>query len=196
MSIAVEKIVVTPEELLAWSDATGIELIDGVLKERTVSSLSSWVGGRIFFKLSLHVEANELGWVFPPDSGIQCFLDAPRTVRKPDVSFVKIDRLKSEEIRDGWLRVVPDLVVEVVSPHDLSYEVEEKIEMFRRAGVPLIWIVIPPTRSVRVIRADGSSSLIGEGDELLGEGVVPGFACRVADLFLPTAPSPAADPVG
>ena len=59
-------------------------------------------------------------------------------MRRLDVSFVSGSRLAVAEIQEGWLKVVPDLVVEVVSPHDLAYEVETKTEEYRRVGVPLI----------------------------------------------------------
>ena len=194
MSVALEKSVVTPEQLLAMPDGKDFELVDGELQERAMSTLSSCVAIRLIIRFGMYVEVEGLGWVFDSENGYQCFVDSPRTVRKPDVSFVRADRLGVEEIGDGWLRLVPDLVVEVISPNDLMYEVEEKIEKYRAAGVPLIWVVVPPTRSVRIIRGDGSSSTIREGDELSGEGVVPGFRCRVADLFPPrtTATAPAA----
>jgi hypothetical protein len=55
--------------------------------------------------------------------------------------------------------------------------------------VRLIWILIPPTRTVLVRRLDGTATELGEGGELSGEDVLPGFTCRVADLF--TMPGPA-----
>ena len=85
--------------------------------------------------------------------------------------------------------------MEVVSPQDTTYEVEKKLEEYRRAEVPLIWVVILPTRSVRIIRGDGSSTLIREADLLTGESIIPGFSCRVADFFLPATPSQAAEPI-
>lgn len=189
MSIATGQALVTPEELLAMPNSVDFELVDGELKGRSMSSLSSWVGGRTFQRLGTHVEIHRLGWVFPADSGYQCFPASPRSVRKPDVSFVRLDRLSADEIRDGWLRVVPDLVVEVVSPHDLFSDVEEKISAYLDAGVPLIWIINPPTRSVRVIRGDGTTTDLRKAGELSGEQVVPGFLCPVGDLF-PPRPSP------
>jgi len=82
--------------------------------------------------------------------------------------------------------VAPDLVVEVVSPNDLFTEIDEKVEEYWRAGTPLIWVINPDLRTLQNYRADGSSNRLREGDKLTGEGVLPGFACAVADLFLPT----------
>ena len=185
MSIARARSEVTPEQLLGLPDAISFELVDGEIQERHMSSMTSYVGGTIYFLLRSYLRANRLGWVFPSDNGYQCFPNSPRTVRRPDVSFVRLDRLAAEEIRDGWLRVVPDLVVEVVSPHDLAYELEEKLQEYRQVNVPLIWVVIPPTRVVRILRMDGTSVSLHEGNTLDGADILPGFTCAVADLFLP-----------
>ena len=48
---------------------------------------------------------------------------------------------------------------------------------------------LPPgeVRTVQVHRPQGAGTILHEQDELSGEDVVPGFHCRVADLFvLPT----------
>jgi Uma2 family endonuclease len=193
MNAVAEKTLLTPEDLLALPDEKGFELVDGELVERHVSVLSSWVAGQIFGLIRDLVLRGQLGWAFPPDNGCQCFPELPNTVKRPDVSFVRADRMNWDQIADGWLRIVPDLVVEVISPNDLAYEVDEKIEMFHRAGVPLIWIVNPIVRTVRIVRIDGSTTILREGDELSGEDVVPGFACPVAAIFPPRAPAAPAE---
>lgn len=66
---------------------------------------------------------------------------------------------------------------------DLAVETASKREEYRRAGVRLIWIVNPETRMIHVYRADGSTSLLHEDDELSGEDVIPGFTCRVSAVF-------------
>jgi Uma2 family endonuclease len=188
MNAVAEKTLLTPEDFLAMPDQKGFELIDGELVEQNVSVQSSWIAGTIFRRIADHVDRGQLGWTFPPDNGIQCFTDSPRTVRKPDVSFVRAGRLTWDQIGDGWLRIVPDLVVEVISPNDLAEEVEEKIEMFHRVGVPLIWVVSPTARTVRILRSNGLTTILREGDELSGEDVVAGFVCPVAAIFPPRAP--------
>lgn len=55
------------------------------------------------------------------------------------------------------------------------------------AGVSLVWVIDPPTRSVRVHRADGTRTDLQEDDELNGEHVLPGFRRSVREVF----PAPA-----
>src|SRR4051794_6682070 len=103
----------TPEDLLAMPDGKGFELVDGSLVETNVSTLSSWVGGRTYRLLASHVEAGGLGTAWPADNGLQCFPDDPGKVRRPDASFIGRDRYSLDRLSEGFLRIAPDLVVEV-----------------------------------------------------------------------------------
>jgi len=46
------------------------------------------------------------------------FPHAPKLTRCPDVSFVRRERLPTNEVPDGNMLILPDAVVEVVSPND------------------------------------------------------------------------------
>ena len=188
MSAVAEKTLITPEEFLRMPDRKNFELVDGDLLERNVSALSSWVGFTLARLIGNYVEGNQLGWMFGADNGFQCFPDRPKAVRLPDVSFVKSGRMTWDQLTDGWLRVVPDLVVEVISPNDKAYELDEKIEMFLKAGVPLLWIVNPNVRTIRILRADGSAAILRDADQLSGEDIIPGFVCPVSSIFPPLTP--------
>ena len=132
--------------------------------------------------LHLHVRMNDLGHVFAAETGFILRRD-PDTVRAPDVAFISSARMRAEEIPDGFIEIVPDLVVEVVSPGDTRREVEEKVGDWLTAGVRLAWLIYPATRTATVHRnPNGVSNLVGD-DFLDGEDVVPGFSCRVGDLF-------------
>ena len=129
-----------------------------------------------------HVRANGLGRVFAAETGFILRRD-PDTVRAPDVAFVAQSRLPVDEIPDSFIELVPDLVVEVVSPGDTRREVQEKIEDWLRAGVSLVWAVYPVTRTATVFRSLDDITHLTERDFLDGEDVVPGFTCPLAELF-------------
>ena len=116
-------------------------------------------------------------------NGIQCFPDEPRKVRKPDVSFVKRERFSLEHLHEGFLSIAPDLAVEVVSTRDEVGELNEKVEEYLAAGIPLVWVIDPETEIVIIHRGDGSVAKLRKNDELNGENIIPGFTCKVADLF-------------
>jgi Uma2 family endonuclease len=186
MSVAVateNKTRYTPEDLLAMPDGKNYELVDGQLVERNIGAESSWIGGNLYFALRSHCKDPAVGWVWPADNGYQCFPHAPKLVRRPDVSFIRAGRLPGGQLSKGHVRISPDLVVEVVSPNDLAYEVEEKVDDYQKAGVPLIWVIYPNVGTLYIRRSNGSVTRLHQDDELSGEEVIPGFRCLVRSLF-------------
>ena len=182
----------TPEDLLALPDGDLYELVDGCPVEKTMGAEASWIGGEVLAVLRNFVRDHDLGRVFPADTGYQCFSATPNLVRKPDVSFIRWGRLPGDTLPTGNVRIAPDLAVEVVSPNDTYYEVEQKVREFLKAGVRQVWVINPPTRAVRIHRPGGSLTDLGEDQELTGADVVPGFRCRVGELF-PVTPASAAN---
>jgi Uma2 family endonuclease len=175
----------TPDDLLAMPDGKRFELVAGHLVERNMGLESSWVGGQLLSRLNRFCEDHNAGWAFPADDGYQCFPHDASLVRRPDVSFIRRGRLPGEVLPQGWGKIPPDLVVEVISPNDSAGDVEEKLDDYQKAGVPLVWVVNPRSHAVMVYRLDGSVSRLRAGDELSGENILPGFRCPVQELFPP-----------
>jgi len=164
-------------------DRKSYELVDGHLVARDVSVLSSWVGAETRDILNRFVKERQLGWTWGADLGYVCFPSAPGKVRRPDVSFVRKERLPEGLTSEGYLYIPPDLAVEVISPNDLAYQVDHKVDEYLNAGVPLVWVINPEARKVFIHRRDQSVSALREADELSGEDVLPGFRCRVSTIF-------------
>lgn len=135
---------------------------------------------RVNRRLASFVEDNNLGTVFTNDTGFVTARD-PDSVRGPDVSFWTREKLP--EVPEGYIEVAADLVVEVVSPGDRYARVQRKVSEYMTKGVRLIWIIDPDDRSVAVFREGHEPRVLGENESLIGEDVLPGFTCRVADLF-------------
>lgn len=175
---------VTADELLAMPDEARYELVDGELKERNLSTLSSYVAGRVYLSIANHCENKKIAWVFPEGTGFQCFDNDPQRVRKADTAIIRRTRLERELIRaKGYVRIAPDLVVEVVSPNDLSYEVEEKVQEWLGAGVQQVWVIHPDLKRLSVWQSRKPAILLYEGDIVADELLLPGFNLKVADLF-------------
>ena len=157
------------------------ELIDGEPLAVTPSSdRSGWVSGRIFSRLERFVDANNLGWAFPAETGFILF-ENRATVRSPDAAFVRRDRLSG--LTDRFVPLAPDLAVEVLSPSDRMTDALGKVTMYLQAGVQSVWLVDPLERTVTVFRPDAALKLLAEGDILDGGDVLPGFSVPVADIF-------------
>lgn len=173
----------TPADLLAMPESSNIELVNGDLVEKPVSVLSSIVESRIIKRLDDYCESQELGVVASATCGIQCFPDEQRRIRKPDLLFVKRERFSPENLKEAFLSIAPDLVVEVVSTHDEVSELNVKVEEYLAAGVALVWVVDPETATVMIHRADGSVAKLHKNDDISGENVIPGFKCKVAEFY-------------
>jgi Uma2 family endonuclease len=173
----------TPEQLLEMEDGHRFELIDGKLVERHMGARASKVIANVIGILRQHVHSQKPGTVFSSECGYQIFPDKPKQVRYPDGSFISSDRLPEDQIPGGHVRVAPDLALEVVSPNDTAEEVETKRIDFLGAGVRLVWVIYPENRTVHVYRKGGGAAVLNKDDELSGEDVLPGFVCKVAELF-------------
>jgi Uma2 family endonuclease len=184
----------TPEDLLAMPDGENYELVGGQLVERNMGAESSWVGGELHARLRQHGKEHGLGWVFPADNGYQCFPHAPSLVRRADVSFIRNGRLPGERPPKGWIKIPPDLAIEVISPNDLIEKLDEKLADYEIAGIPLIWVIHIRSRTVMVYRSDGSVTRLHEDDELSGEDIIPGFRCPVREILPPREPPTEAQP--
>lgn len=186
MSIASPPRRYTAADLLTMPDGDRFELVDGELVELEMSNESSWIAGEIYRRIANWATEKALGWAFPDNTSYQCYPWDEDRVRKPDASFVAKGRLPDGPLPVEHCTVAPDLAVEVVSPHDLYYDVEEKVLEYLRVGVRLVWVVTPSTRTIMVHRADAASPLhLTEAAELTGDPELPGFHCRVGELFPP-----------
>jgi Uma2 family endonuclease len=179
---------VTVEDLSSMPDEKDFELVDGELVDRYMGNEASSVAVNLLVLLGVFNRQHRVGVLLESEAGYQCFPDAADRVRKPDVSFIALGRLPHNRPARGYDTIPPDLAVEVLSPRDVAVEVDVKVEEYLRAGVRLVWIVNPDTRTVRIHRADGTITGLHENDELTGEDVLPGFTCKVAEIFEFPAP--------
>lgn len=99
-----------------------------------------------------------------------------------DVAFVSEEGLDRARV-PGYPEMAPELAVEVVSQDDLADELQIKVDQWLRAGVQIVWVLYPETRSAIAFQAVGSVALLRADDTLHGEPVLPAFSCRVGDLF-------------
>lgn len=178
------KKLITAEELLEMGDCyPNVELIDGELREVTPPG---WEHGErtlgVGSLIRSFVRGRGLGRVSVGDPGI-VLRRGPDVVRAPDVAFISAERLPLDRPITGYSDIVPDFVVEVVSPGDRAGEVEQKVAQWLEAGVRLVWVVYPATRHVVAYRELAHPRVYTEAETIDGEPVLPGFTCPVAEIF-------------
>ena len=176
-------VLMTPEEFLVHSLPDGkAELVRGELRVTPpAGGPHLCVSSNIHTLLSVYLKGRGLGRAFG-DGGYE-LVQLPQTVRAPDASFVRADRLPVEGIGPGLLKLAPDLAVEVLSPSESASELEEKLDDYSACGTPLVWVVDPVRRTVMIVASDAPVRWLREGDVLDAGDVIPGFSCAVAELF-------------
>src|SRR5262249_4619110 len=85
--------------------------------------------------------------------------------------------------------LAPNLAVEVLSKNNTKEEMERKLKEYFLTGVELVWFVDPVKRRVQVYTSPDESRVLGEGDELDGGDVLPGFKLRLRKLFARVKPA-------
>jgi Uma2 family endonuclease len=174
----------TVEEFLASSVPDGkTELVRGELRVTPPPGAPHGTAAtNLVVMLAVHVRAHGLGRVFGDSFGYE-LVRLPRTVRVPDASFVRAERLPPEGIGPGLLKFAPDLAIEVLSPSESASELEEKLDDYLFSGTQLVWVVDPVRRTVMIVPADAPVRWLREGDSLDGGMVITGFTCLVSEIF-------------
>jgi Uma2 family endonuclease len=131
-------------------------------------------------RLLAFVEERRLGYVLGADGGFRL---PGGNVRSPDASFVASGRYPDDRPAVDWGALAPDLAVEVVSPHDRPRWILDKVGEYLDAGVRLVWVIDPQKQRATSYRTLLDVRQLGADDVLDGEDVVPGFRCRLGELF-------------
>lgn len=83
----------------------------------------------------------------------------------------------------GPVEVMPDFVIEVLSPDDRTSRVAERVDFYLRAGTSLVWVIDPELENVSVYRR-GAQAEFRKGTGKLDAGtVLPGFELQLDELF-------------
>jgi Uma2 family endonuclease len=103
----------------------------------------------------------------------------------PDAAWVSNDRLArlSKEEKRKFLRLVPEFVVEVLSPSDRLAAAKKKMDLWMANGVELGWLIDGDARCVYVYRATSEPRLVSGAESIAGEGPVEGFVLQLEKIW-------------
>src|SRR5438132_12993438 len=131
MTTITQKKLLTAEEFFLFpdpGDGSQQELVRGEIITMPppggMHGVSCLKAGR---RIGNFVEDNDRGTVTSNDTG---FITerGPDSVRGPDISYWTKERLK--EIPVGYIEIAPDLLVEVLSPSNLSKQIRAKLKEY------------------------------------------------------------------
>ncbi len=175
----------TADDLLAMpDDGKRYELVQGELIEMPPPSIThAVVTGRLGYRITHFIEERNLPFIYGPEAGIYIEQE-PDTIRAADYALINRQRITEPLPERGYAAgVIPDLVVEVISPDYPRSAVDAKIQMWLAAGVRIVLAIYIASREVAAHHNDGTTQRFGAGDTLTCEPVLPGFACPVDDIF-------------
>lgn len=172
------------EQLPEFSDR--YNLLDGrLVKETVAGGEHSLIIDIIRDALKAYDPKKKLGFSLQESSVKVSSNSAPL----PDISYWKAER--GVQVVKGAMPL-PDLAVEVHSPGDLKsrsslQSAMVKVEKVVMAGVPVVWVINPETKTVEVYHGGNFVPVqsLNIEDELTGENVIPGFTLPVRSLFEP-----------
>jgi Uma2 family endonuclease len=185
----------TTADLLAMPD-DGVErwLIRGELREKYPNPEGPPMTIRNRFHSRVMTRASKLidNWLDQqpePRGSVLCGEAGVRLSRDPDstvgidVVYVSADVVARQGDDSSLIDGVPILAVEILSPSDTVEEMRDKVAEYLHAGVPLVWVIDPYDRMVRVYRPGTRPQFFDEAQELTGEPQLAGFRLPIALLF-------------
>ncbi len=156
------------------------ELVEGTLVEKPMGFPESHVGFELGYFIRDYLAEHPIGIIAGADALVELM---PKLVRGPDVCFVPLDQLPDRKVpRDQISKLIPSLVVEVLSPSNTRGEIARKLKEYFFAGVVLAWIIDPRKVTADIYTAPDAKTTIDASGVLDGGNVLPGFRVPLAKL--------------
>ena len=173
----------TAEELFASPSDWHYELIQGKLRslDMPTGAIHGRVTATFSARVQVFVEDNQLGECFAAETGF-LIEQNPDTVLAPDFAFVARAKLP-EPLPGGYVRAIPDLVLETRSPNDRPREISEKVREWLVAGVQVVLELNPAKQALTVYRPHADPEILTRESVFDGGTVLPGFTLPLTRLF-------------
>lgn len=104
------------------------------------------------------------------------------SVVQPDLFVV----CKSEKMDERGCLGSPDFVIEIISPHTSSRDLDLKYTLYEKSGVLEYWIIFPGDQIVECFVLENGvfkKSRVYAGDQVIPVRSLPGLEIRVVDIF-------------
>lgn len=126
-------------------------------------------------------EQTNLGEVFDSSCGYD-FTALGGGKPAPDVSWIEKSRLEGVNIV-GFIRVVPDFVIELRSTTDNLKPLQDKMREYQRLGVRLGLLVNPKNKQVEIYRQGQEPEILEAPMEIDCDEVMPGFVLSLVAIL-------------
>jgi Uma2 family endonuclease len=118
--------------------------------------------------------------LFETDVNLGKVLGGVHLVYRPEIVFIAAPRAAQVGKR---IEMVPDLVIEIISPDSRSLDSETKFHDYERAGVRECWLFDPLEERSTIFRhVDGRFVEVAPAGEVFESEAVPGFWLSLAKV--------------
>ena len=138
------------------------------------------LANRIAYYITDFVYEHKLGEVIGGEVGVYLHRD-PDILRGIDVAFYSNERNHQAGDVVGFPDVPPDLAVEIHLPDE--HDMPRKVAQYLAAGVRSVWVIDPDAATLTQHRPGEAPRTLAGSGEVVEESVLPGFTCRLRDLF-------------
>lgn len=144
---------------------------------------SAMIATRLAAEIFIYLKQNKVGRVV--SEGLFILDDEEKEKRRPDVAYVSAKRwpLDRPVPQEGDWHVVPDVAIEVISPHDIFNNVLTKVGEYFDYGVDIVWVVAAIDKSVYIYESADRVRKVGMNDVLELPKHLPGWVLAVKQLF-------------
>src|SRR5579863_9069908 len=107
-------------------------------------------------------------------------------VRRPDVAFIRGERLQDVDLDQSPLPVSPDLSIEIVSKNDRADDLMLKVSQYLQAGAQAVWLMYPNTRlAYRYVpgKREPEVRAAEAGDKFEEPDLLPGFSLPLTEIL-------------
>ena len=139
------------------------------------------ISANLYTSLRTFVTSKSLGRVFLAPLDIRL---TDYDVFQPDVMFVRKERVHL--IGREKFNIIPDLVIEILSPSNAYYDLTHKKTMYCEHGVEEYWIVDPEQETIEILIKDGAyyrTEAIFRKPAELHSPMFPGFSMKLEEVF-------------
>jgi Uma2 family endonuclease len=179
------KTLVTIDQYAALDEPIGVryELSEGeLIVTPSASYFHNKTRDRFNARLQSFLDAHPIGEVI---SEMDMALAAD-IVRRPDVAFIRNERLKGVDLERVPLPIAPDLAIEIVSKNDRADDLILKVSQYLQAGVQAVWLFYPSTLlAYRYVpgKLDPEVRSAKAGDRFEEPELLTGFSLPLADIL-------------
>ena len=143
---------------------------------------SSYQSADVCMQLGVWAKTDRRGKAFDSSAA---FVLPSGAILAPDAAWVSNLKLQSltRPQRRRFLRLVPDFIVEVISPSDRRPAVELKMAEWIANGVPIAWLIDGDAQTVTVYRPATPPKTLQGITTITADGPTDGFTLDLIDIW-------------